>query len=155
MVNEPGDEAAFTPAVAVLGNGSVAVQYYVLRNRAGKHGPHGAKPKPPKGKLPVLTTGVVTRFTDGPGTKFVKHEQAVGDDFNMLAASYAFGFFTGDYEGLAADVRDQKSVHTFFDAATCNDSKCAAVAGFDDDGNPAPSNARDPDGVYSSTVRGG
>jgi hypothetical protein len=165
-VNEPGDEAAFTPAIAVLGNGSVAVQYYVLRNHPGKHrglggppgppGPHGPKPKPgPKGKLPVLTTGTVIRFSDGPGTSFVRHEQPVGDDFNMLATSYSDGFFTGDYDGLAADVSDAKSVHTFFDAANCNDSKCAAVAGFDQDGNPIPSNAPDPDSVYSSTVRAG
>jgi hypothetical protein len=176
-VNEPGDEAAFSPAIAVLGNGSVAVQYYVLRNkgpkRPGPHGPHGplaaprgpdgphtAPPKPPpKTKPPVLTTGIVMRFTDGPGTSFVKHEQPVGDDFNILAASWAGGFFTGDYEGLAADVRDPKAVHTFYDATNCNDSKCAAVSGFDltDPENPVPiaSNAKDPDDVYSSTVHAG
>jgi hypothetical protein len=46
-------------------------------------------------------------------------------------------------------------VHTFFPATTCPDTRCAAVKGFDEDGNPIPSNAPSPTDVYSGTVRAG
>lgn len=141
VVNDPKDEAAFTPAVKVLGDGSVAVQYYVLNGKG-------------KSKSGVLTTGVVLRTSDGPGTTFKKPEKKVGDDFNMLAAPWAFGWFTGDYEGLSVDVRDPRSVHTFFTATNCKDTKCDAVAGFDADGIPIPSDAPNPTDVYSSQVHG-
>ncbi|MGZ4308759.1 MAG: exo-alpha-sialidase [Gaiellaceae bacterium] len=147
VVNAPSDEAAFTPAIKVLGNGSVAVQYYVLRGKPGKG------PKGPKGKPGVLTTGVVLRTTNGPGTTFKGPEQKVGDDFNMLAAPFSDGYFTGDYEGMSVDVRDPTTVHTFFTATNCMDTKCDAVAGFDSDGNPIPSNAPNPTDVFSSPVR--
>lgn len=149
VVNEPNDEAAFTPAIKVLGDGKVAVQYYVLRGRPGKG------PKGPKGKAGVLTTGVVLRTSNGPGTSFTKPEKKVGNDFNMLAAPWSSGWFTGDYEGLSVDRRDPRTVHTFFTATNCMDTKCDAVAGFDSDGNPIPSNAPNPTDVYSSGVRAG
>jgi len=150
VVNDPGDEAAFTPAVKVLGDGSVAVQYYVLHGKPGK-GPK--PPKGPKGKPGVLTTGVVLRTKKGPGTTFTGPEQRVGDDFDMLAAPFASGYFTGDYEGLSVDVRDPGTVHTFFTATNCKDTKCDAVAGFDAVENPIPSNAPNPTDVFSSEVR--
>jgi hypothetical protein len=141
VVNERGDEAAFTPAAKVLGDGSVAVQYYTL---------HGKSHRPDA----VLPTSTVLRVSDGPGTSFRRHEQPVAPDFNMLAAPFAGGFFTGDYEGLAVDGRDPRKVHTFFTATNCLDTRCAAVAGFDADGNPIPSNAPNPTDVFSSTEDG-
>jgi hypothetical protein len=137
-VNEPRDDAAFTAAVKVLANGAVAVQYYTLHRQPARPG--------------VLPTSIVLRVSDGPGTSFTRHEQRVGDDFNMLAAPNSSGFFTGDYEGLALDLRDPRTVHTFFTATNCNDTKCDAVQGFDADGNPIPSNAPNPTDVFSSSV---
>ena len=140
VVNDPRDEAAFTPAVKVLGAVPVAVQYYTLQQHRTN-------------RRNVLPTSIVVRATDGPGTSFVHREQQVGDDFNMLAAPFAFGYFTGDYEGLALDLRDSRSVHTFFTATNCSDTRCAAVQGFDADGNPIPSNAPNPTDVFSGSVR--
>lgn len=145
VVNDRWDEAAFTPAVKVLPSGAVAVQYYVLHDTL-RHRP--SRPG-------VLPTSVVLRVTNGPGTVFAHDEQAVGADFNMLAAPFAGGFFTGDYEGLALDLRDARSVHTFFTATNCLDTRCDAVQGFDDGGNPIPSNAPSPTDVFSSLVRAG
>jgi hypothetical protein len=142
VVNEPDDEAAFTGAVKVLGNGAVAVEYYVLRSQG-------------KSKAGVLRTGIVLRVTDGPGTRFRRPEQAIGDDFNMLAAPFSSGYFTGDYEGLAVDVRDTKRLHAFFTATNCLNTKCAAVQGFDADDNPIPSNAPNPTDVFTADLRAG
>jgi hypothetical protein len=103
----------------------------------------------------VLTTDVVLRVSDGAGTTFPRREQAVGDGFNMLAARFADGFFTTDYEALAANVKDPRSVHTFFTATTCEDTRCAAVAGFDADGNPIASGAPNPTDVFGNTDRAG
>jgi hypothetical protein len=44
---------------------------------------------------------------------------------------------TGDYEGLALDLRDPRTVH---------------IQGFDADGNPIPSDAPNPTDVFSSSV---
>src|SRR5262249_12478220 len=129
VVNKLTDEAAFTPAVKVLGNGAVAVQYYVLDGKG-------------KSQAGVLKTGAFLRTTKGRGTKFTGPEKRVGRDFNMLAAPNAGGWFTGDYEGMAVDARHPRTVHTLFTAANCKGTACDAVAGFDSGGNPIPSNAR-------------
>jgi len=165
VVNEPDDEAAFTAAVKVLGNGAVAIEYYVLRGQSGdRRGTPGRlagvlptnRPSgTSKTKAGVLRTGVVLRVTDGPGTRFTRPEQAIGDDFNMLAAPFASGYFTGDYEGLATDVRDTKRVHAFFTATNCINTKCAAVQGFDADGNPIASNAPNPTDVFTTDLHAG
>jgi hypothetical protein len=143
VVNDPRDEAAFTPAIKVLPSGAVVVQYYTLQQQ---HHPS---------RRDTLPTSIVVRTTDGPGTSFTHREQSVGDDFNMLAAPFAGGYFTGDYEGLTVDLRDPTSVHTFFTATNCLDSRCAAVQGFDGDGNPIPSNAPNPTDVFSGSARVG
>ena len=164
VVNDPGDEAAFTAAVKVLGTGSVAIEYYALGNQTGNGRwaparPAGVLPARPAGpqktKAGVLRTSIVLRVTDGPGTTFTRPEQAIGDDFNMLAAPFASGFFTGDYEGLAVDVRDTRRVHGFFTATNCLTTKCAAVQGFDEAGDPIPSNAPNPTDVFSPDLRAG
>jgi hypothetical protein len=139
VVNDPTDEAAFTPAVKVLGNGAVAVQYYVLDGKGAS-------------KPGVLTTGVFLRTTKGRGTTFSGPEMRVGTDFNMLAAPNSGGWFTGDYEGVAVDARDPRILHTFFTATNCKGTGCDAVAGFDQAGNPIPSSAPNPTAVYSNAV---
>ena len=76
----------------------------------------------------------------------------VGEPFNMLAAPFAFGYFTGEYQGMAVT---PFGVHLFSMFTNCLDSSCAAVAGFDEDGNPIPSNARNPTDVFDFVVRSG
>ena len=126
----------------MLGNGAVAVQYYVLDGKGTS-------------KPGVLTTGVFLRTTKGLGTKFTGAGEGVGSDFNMLAAPNGGGWFTGDYEGMAVDVRDRRIVHTFFTTTNCKNTTCDAVAGFDSGGNPIPSNAPNPTDVHTSAVHVG
>jgi hypothetical protein len=125
QVNDPRDRAAFTPAIKVLPNGQVAVSYYVLRGRSPRN---------------TMQTQTVLKVGNAP-------ERPLGDPFNMLAAPFAGGFFTGDYEGMAVS-RDGSPI-TFTTLTNCQSNRCAAVAGFDADGNPIPSNAPDPTDVYA------
>ncbi|MDX6484901.1 MAG: hypothetical protein QOF43_54 [Gaiellaceae bacterium] len=135
LVNDPRDRAAFTPAVKVTSTGRLAVQYYALRR--DDH------------RADQLPTDVMLRFSNGPGTRFSAPEQAIGGPFNMLAAPFAGGYFTGDYEGLALDLGNPGHVHPFVTMTNCRDSRCAAVRDFDADGNPIPSNAPNPTDVYT------
>jgi hypothetical protein len=125
LVNDPRDRAAFTPAIKVLPNGRVAVQYYTIDDS----GPGG-----------TLPTDLALRALGGP-------EQSVGRPFNMLAAPFSEGFFTGDYEGAAVDAAGV--FHGFATMTNCRNARCAAVAGFDADDNPIPTNAPNPTDVYT------
>ncbi|MBV8196192.1 MAG: exo-alpha-sialidase [Candidatus Dormibacteraeota bacterium] len=139
LVNDPKDIAAFTPAIAILPNGSAVIQYYTFPNHLDKD----------TSKLP---TTLDLRATNGPGTSFTHKEKSVDGAFNSLAAPFALGgYFTGDYEGIALG-KDANSVQTFADEATCNDTKCDAVSGFDNNGNPIASNAQNPTDTYSQRV---
>ena len=124
LVNDPRDRAAFTPAIKVLGDGRVAVSYYALRRNDRRDD--------------VLPTDVMLKVGNGP-------ERQLGDSFNMLAAPFAFGYFTGDYQGMAVAGR---TIYPFSTVTNCRDARCAAVQGFDEDGNPIPSNAPDPTDVF-------
>ncbi len=124
-VNDPRDRAAFTPAIKVLPDGRVAVSYYVLRGRSPRN---------------TLQTQTVLKVGNAP-------EQPLGEPFNMLAAPFAEGYFTGDYEGMAVS-RDGSPI-AFSTLTNCQSNRCAAVAGFDADGNPIPSNAPNPTDVYA------
>lgn len=134
LVNDPSDRAAFTPAIKVTGDGRVAVQYYTFARRQ---------------EAGTLATNVVLRFSNGPGTVFSQPEHTIGGPFNMLAAPFAGGYFTGDYEGMSVDVRNGRRIHPFVTMTNCIDNRCAAVAGFDGDGNPIPSNAPNPTDVFT------
>jgi hypothetical protein len=125
LVNDPKDRAAFTPAIKVLPTGAVAVSYY----RFSRH----------DRRADTLPVDLVLRVGSA-------REEQVGGPFNMLAAPYAFGYFVGDYQGMTVSEHGP----TLFSTLTnCLDNRCAAVAGFDADGNPIPSNARNPTDVYA------
>ena len=79
------DAAAFTPAVAVTGNGTVGVSYYDFRANDNATG--------------VPTDVWLTHSHDGGATWA---EQQVGGPFDMEKAPVARGYFVGDYEGLTA-----------------------------------------------------
>ena len=79
-MNDPRDEAAFTPAIKVLRERR--------RRRAVLHAASSQRTAA-EGKPDMLPTSIVLRTTDGPGTSFTHREQSVGDDFNMLAAPFA------------------------------------------------------------------
>ena len=55
VVNDPRDEAAFTPAIKVLPSGAVVVQYYTLQQQ--RH----------SSRRDTLPTSIVVRTTDGSG----------------------------------------------------------------------------------------
>jgi hypothetical protein len=130
VVNDPRDAAAFTPAVKVT-DGKVAVSYY--RFSPSRRDRHDA----------TLPVDLMFRYVGA-------RDQRIGGPFNMLAAPYASGYFTGDYQGLVAS---RSGVKAFSTITNCLDNRCAAVAGFDADGNPVASNAPNPTDVYAFDVQ--
>jgi hypothetical protein len=89
-----GNQQAFTPSVDVAADGTVAVTYYDFRNNT---------PAPS-----LLTDYFVvhchptTPTTCTSPTGWTSENQLTDVSFDMRAAPFAFGFFTGDYEGLAS-----------------------------------------------------
>lgn len=106
--------AAFTPTVQVGAGGEVAVTYYDFRNLTS-------------GNTTTLSTDYWITYSGNGGASF-GDERHVGGSFNMLAAANAFGFFVGDYEGLAATGSGFLPV---FGMTNCADSSCAAGSGQD------------------------
>jgi hypothetical protein len=87
-VNTPAGRPAFTPMVSVNANGTVGVTYYDFRNlQAGNTG--------------TLPTDYWFTSSANNGASFGGETHLAGS-FDMLTAPDASGFFTGDYEGLAA-----------------------------------------------------
>jgi Neuraminidase (sialidase) len=84
----PVDVAAFTPAVDVSANGTVAVTYYDFRNNT-----------PDKATLP---TDFFIVHSHDHGATFGNELKLTDASFDMRAAPVARGFFVGDYEGLAS-----------------------------------------------------
>jgi hypothetical protein len=123
LVNDASDRAAFTPAIKVTPDGVVAVSYYRFARRDNR-----------ADSLPVE---LMLRAGRG---------QTVSKPFNMLAAPYAFGYFTGDYQGMAVS---PLGLHLLSTLTNCLDNGCAAVAGFDAGGNPIPTNAPNPTDAYA------
>jgi hypothetical protein len=93
-VSTPTGQPAFTAAVAVSSSGTIGVSYYQLA------------PTSP-GSMPtrsVLKTFSRSRLlSDAPNSVATGvGATLVGGPFNMLDAPFALGYFTGDYEALAA-----------------------------------------------------
>ncbi|HYN22536.1 MAG TPA: sialidase family protein [Thermoanaerobaculia bacterium] len=81
----PDDAPSFTPAVAVAGDGRVAVAYYSLRND------------------PARRFGVdhyVALSKDG--LNFGASRRTTNSSWDVRFAAFSRGFFLGDYQGLAA-----------------------------------------------------
>ena len=139
LVNPPNDKAAFTAAIAVNTRGQVGVTYYDLT--------------PPLRSHSVLLTDTWFAATDGPGLDFGPR-QLIGGPFNMEAAPNAGGFFTGDYEGLAARIPnlregDQRSgpddsgtgFVPLFVMSNCANNSCVAQGSLD--GSPVGPDSTD------------
>lgn len=80
----PDDAPSFTPAVAVAGDGRVAVAYYSLRND------------------PARRYGVdhyVAQSKDG--VNFGASRRTTSSSWDVRFAAFSRGFFLGDYQGLA------------------------------------------------------
>jgi photosystem II stability/assembly factor-like uncharacterized protein len=78
---------AFTPSIAVTGDGDVGVTYYDVRT---------LRP----GNTTTLPTSTWLTISPRGGRHFVR-EQRVAPVFDHLLAPNAGGFFLGDYQGLA------------------------------------------------------
>ncbi len=146
-VDLPSDRAAFTPGIKVNDLGQLGIDYYSLDQ------PDLGPDVWPVDRFIRISTGPAVVSTPGPGQQRVASigfttPTHVGGPFNMLAAPNAFGYFTGDYEGMAID-RDGKSFHTFYSAVNCDDTNCTAP--FNPLGAPEPSKAPpDPMDVYTA-----
>jgi hypothetical protein len=86
-VNTPHGVPAFTPSVRVA-NGVVGVTYYDFRTLAA-------------GNTTTLPTDYWFTSSAAGGAAFANETHAYGP-FDMMRAPNAEGFFTGDYQGLAA-----------------------------------------------------
>jgi BNR repeat-like domain len=91
QVNQAPDFQAFTPALAVAGDGRVAVTYYDFRNDTADAGV-------------LLTNRWQATSADGGGSWV---ETPVGATFDLLKGPALAGgaLFVGDYQGLAASAR--------------------------------------------------
>ena len=86
-ISTHNETQAFTPAIRVDGEGNIGVTYYDFRND--------------NPATPMLETDVwFTRSTNGGRTW--SEERLTPTSFDMRTAPVARGYFTGDYEGLAA-----------------------------------------------------
>jgi hypothetical protein len=85
-----GNQQAFTASVAVAATGAVAVTYYDFRNNASSDG--------------ALTTDYWIAHCHSACTDPESWSESRVTDaaFDMLRAPNAFGYFTGDYEGLTS-----------------------------------------------------
>ncbi len=94
----PGNQQAFTPSVEVAADGTIGVTYYDFRNNTSA--------------TPLLTDYFIvhchpttpTACTDP--ANWTSENRLTNTSFDMRAAPFANGFFTGDYEGLATAGND-------------------------------------------------
>ncbi|HET9849188.1 MAG TPA: sialidase family protein [Candidatus Dormibacteraeota bacterium] len=145
-VNLPSDRAGFTPGIKVNDLGQLGIDYYSLDH------PDLGPSVWPVDRFIRISTGpaIVSTPSTGQPTATISFTTPthVGGPFNLLAAPNAFGYFVGDYEGMAID-RDGKSFHTFFSAVNCDDVNCTAP--FNPTGAPEDSKAPpDPMDVYTA-----
>ena len=87
-VNGAPQALAFTPTVAVSGDGVVGVTYYDIRTLQ-------------PGNTTTLPTSTWLATSPRGGEHFT--ERRIAAPFDLLSAPNAGGFFVGDYEGLSPD----------------------------------------------------
>jgi hypothetical protein len=89
-----GNQQAFTPSVHVASNGAIGVTYYDFRKNTSA--------------TPLLTDYFIVHCHPASATACTRAANWTGEkkltnvSFDMRQAPNALGFFTGDYEGLAA-----------------------------------------------------
>lgn len=103
----PDLAANFTPAVAVNGEGKVAVCYYSIRNDPDYSGP-----------APLWVDEYIA-VSSNKGRTFGASRRVSQTSFNVSYAAEAGGYFLGDYQGM---VGDSTVFHPFF-VATLKNSK--------------------------------
>ena len=131
----PATYPVFTPTIAVNSNGTVAVTFYDSRELSATN-------------TTTWPTDYWVIFSKNGNASF-GNEQHVAGPFNMMAAPVARGFFTGDYEGLAAV---GSSFEALFIQTNCGgfDStspQCARASS-----NTAPTTNTNPTDVFSATL---
>jgi hypothetical protein len=87
-VNRDTGTPAFTPSIAVTGDGDVGVTYYDLRTLR-------------TGNTTTLPTSTWLTVSPRGGARFGK-ETRIAPVFDTLLAPFANGYFLGDYQSLAA-----------------------------------------------------
>lgn len=92
-VNKPTGLPAVTPMVAVTRDGTVGVSYFDFRTL-----PSAIFPTSDPATLP--TSYWLTTSPRG-GNSFNKETAIITTPFDLLSAPFAFGYFLGDYQGLA------------------------------------------------------
>jgi hypothetical protein len=90
----PAGVPAYTPMVDVLPNGTVAVSYYDIRNNTPD---------------PGLDTDYFVAVSSDGGGSWVE-SQITPSSFDYTTAPIARGYFLGDYQGLANDGSEFKSI---------------------------------------------
>lgn len=88
QVNNPKGRAAFTPSISVNSDGVVGVTYYDLRTLTTE--------------TATLPTSYWFTSSSNSGASFGGEQSLLSSPFDMRSAPNAGGYFTGDYEGLAA-----------------------------------------------------
>ena len=121
-VDMPEDRAAFTPGISIDRSGEVAIDYYAIGDPRRDLALLPVERSLRISGRPLVRAGVdgfpFARFNFGPPVH-------LGGPFNMLAAPNAGGFFTGDYEGLAADA---DAFHAYFAQAACHMASCVVAS---------------------------
>lgn len=93
-----GNQQAFTPSVHVAADGTIAVTYYDFRNND-----RGADLRT---DYFVIHCHPMTVMTCTSPANWGNERRLTNTSFDMRKAPFAFGFFVGDYEGLASDADD-------------------------------------------------
>jgi hypothetical protein len=148
-VNTPTSHPAFTPAVNVTNSGvkgtagTVGVSYYQLRATSSGSMPTDYLLK--RFSPAAVTAGSAGSIDTGVTAEDVTAASPTAGPFNMLAAPFARGYFTGDYEGLASI---GSSFLPFYGQSNCSDLSCSALTSVLAPANRTPTNNNSTD-VYS------
>lgn len=94
------DQQAFTPAVAVAANGTVAVSYYDFRFNTPSAG--------------ASTDAWIAFSHPGATLSFTNEQRQTNSSFDIELAPNAYGLFLGDYGGLTAGGANGNTFGTFF-----------------------------------------
>jgi BNR repeat-like domain/RTX calcium-binding nonapeptide repeat (4 copies) len=93
----PGNQQAFTPSVEVAEDGTIGITYYDFRNNT-------SDPTTLPTDYFIVHCHAMTSDCSDPANW--EETQLTDTSFDMRQAPFAFGFFTGDYEGLATAGND-------------------------------------------------
>jgi hypothetical protein len=127
-VNTPIGHPAFTPSVTVTNSGvrgragTVGVSYYQLRSTYSGSMPTDYFLK--RFAPGLVTAGGAGSIDAGVAAEDVTAASPTAGPFNMLAAPFARGYFTGDYEGLTSI---GNSFIPFYVQSDCTDLSCRAL----------------------------